>query len=68
MNSGALVERWPALKSDVIKELSLSDRNECANYFDNEIGFFISLLKLLSTKQKFEEKIESFINFTDVSQ
>lgn len=66
INSNALLEVWPTLKSDVIRELSLCDRDECANYFDKEIGFFIALLKLLSVKNRFEEKVDAFIIFTDV--
>lgn len=67
VNSNALIEKWPSLKSLIVLELTLSEKNECQNFFDNEIGFFIALLKLLSTKPKFEERVDSFIFFTEVS-
>lgn len=67
VDPNALIEKWETLKHRIVLDLTLEEKNECANYFDTEIGFFIALLKQLSTKPKFEEKVDSFIIFTDVS-
>lgn len=67
LNSIALIEKWEGLKLLAPLELTPTERDECFGYFGKEIGFFIALLKLLSTKAKFEEKVDAFIIFTDVS-
>lgn len=67
LNSSALIEKWEGLKSLVPLELTPTERDECFRYFGKEVGLFIALLRLLSTKTKFEEKVGAFIIFTDVS-
>lgn len=67
LNSNALIDKWDNLKLSLSLELEVAEREECSKYFDKEAGFFITLLKLLSTKPKFEEKVNAFIIFTDVS-
>lgn len=62
----ALIEKWPTMKYDIYNQLSLSNRDECSIYFDKEIGYFIALLKLLSTNTKFKERLDSFLIFNDV--
>lgn len=64
--SNALIVKWPTMKHDIFNQLSLRDRDECSSYFDKEIGYFIALLKLLSTNTKFKERIDSFLIFNDV--
>lgn len=62
-----MIEIWPAIKYDVISELDINERNQCNNYFGEEIGYVIALLKLLSYKPNFDEKVRSLIIFTDVN-
>lgn len=67
-NANALIEQWPTLKLNIPLELQLAEINECMGYFDEEVGSFIALLKLLSNKPNFAEKVRSFLMFTDVSK
>lgn len=67
VNANALIEKWPVLKHAVFSELELDEKNQCTGYFGEEVGHFIALLKLLSTKPSFDEKVRALLIFTDVS-
>lgn len=66
VNTDGLTEKWPKLKLEIPRELNISDRNLCNDYFGDEAGYFIALLKLLSNKPNFDEKVRALIIFTDV--
>lgn len=67
MNCNALIEKWDNIKAQIACMLPVKERNECMNYYDQEIGFFISLLRLVSIKTKFADRVNQLILFTDVS-
>lgn len=67
LNSNALIDTWPRLKEDIFCLLSIAEREQCSSFYDSEIGHFIALMKLLSQKTKFEERVVQLLIFSNVS-
>lgn len=67
LNSNALIDTWPRIKGDIFCLLSIAEREQCSSFYDSEIGHFIALMKLLSQKTKFEERVVQLLIFSNVS-
>lgn len=65
----ALFERWPQMKHDILAAVDPSSRDKLLNMFNDDIGYFLALLKLLTpSKANFENVAGKLITFSDVSQ
>lgn len=62
-----MLNTWPETKLDILCLLDPKERNECCSFFDTEIGYFLALMKVVSQKPKFKDRIDNLIIFSDVS-
>lgn len=67
LDPNALCSKWPEVKKVVLVCVHAAAREECLGYFNEEIGYFIALIKLLSSNRaKLPEIISKFIIFSNV--
>lgn len=67
LDPNALCSKWPDVKKEVLVCIHAAARDECFGYFNEEIGYFIALIKLLaSNRAKLPEIISKFIIFSNV--
>lgn len=59
--------KWSHIKLNVLNCNKANDRDDCLKIFNEDIGYFLALLKLVVKDSKFENAIKSFITFTDVN-
>lgn len=65
----ALIERWPQMKHDVLAAVDPSARDKILNMFNDDIGYFLALLKLLiPSNANLENVAGKLITFSNVSQ
>lgn len=65
----ALFERWPQMKHDILAAVDPSLRDKTLDMFNDDIGYFLALLKLLiPSKADFENVAGKLITFSDVCQ
>lgn len=63
----ALFERWPQMKHDVLAVVSAPLRDNILNMFNDDIGYFLALLKLLIPSTANLQKVAgNLITFSDV--
>lgn len=68
LDSSALFKKWPEMKSKVLACVNAADRDGLLTYYDDDIGYFLALLKLLvASKANFHEIVGKFIIFSNVS-
>lgn len=68
LNFNALFDKWPQMKGDVLASVNPADRDGLLKLFDEEIGYFLALMKLLApSKSNFTENIGKFIIFSNAS-
>lgn len=66
-NPNALFDRWPQIKHDVLATVDASLRDSILNMFNDEIGYFLALLKLLiPSTANLETVAGKLITFSDV--
>lgn len=63
----AFLVKWQTVKFDILNCVKACERDDCLKQFDEHIGYFIALLKLVVQRPKFEEAINIIMTFTDVS-
>lgn len=68
IKTNALMEKWSNVERIILCMLPVQGREICLNYFNEEIGYFLGFLKLVSLKTKFEERVDQFLIYTDVSE
>lgn len=68
IDTKALFNKWPAMKMDVIATVNASSRDFLLNHFNEDIGFYLCLLKLLvPATADLPNCVSKFIIFPDVS-
>lgn len=64
-----LSKKWPAMKVDVLSNVKAKDRDDLLKYFNEDIGFYLCLLKLLvPANASLPSVISKLIIFSDVSR
>lgn len=67
-NPNALFDKWPQMKHDVLAAVQPSLRDNILNMFNDDIGYFLALLKLLiPSNANLETVAGKLITFSDVS-
>lgn len=67
LDAGALFTAWPKIKTEIIISVNVAERDMCLKYYNEDIGYFLALLKLLIPKNAaFDEIVSKFIVFSDV--
>lgn len=68
IDSNALFTKWPKLKNNILTAVKPTERDQCLKWFNDDIGYFLALLKIVSPNSaKLEEVIGKFIIHSDVS-
>lgn len=68
MDAKALFKKWPEIRSDILNTVKPAERDSILQYFNEDIGYFLALLRLVVPRSsKIEEIINKFIIFSDVS-
>lgn len=64
----AFVEKWPKIKTDILTAVKPIERDDLLKYFNDDIGYFLALLKLLLPRgSNLESAVSKFIVYSDVS-
>lgn len=64
----ALFDIWPRMKHDVLAAVDASLRDNILKMFNDDIGYFLALLKLIiPSTANLENVAGKFITFSDVS-
>lgn len=67
LDPDALCYKWPDMKKNVLICLSAGERDRCLKWFNDDIGYFLALLKLLTpSTAHFEDIVGKFVIFSDV--
>lgn len=67
VNGNALLVKWPTIKFNILSSVKVCERDDCLKKFDENIGYFLALLKMVVQRPKFEEAINILMTFNDVS-
>lgn len=68
IDTNTFFNKWPAIKKNVIAAVNASSRDSLLTYFDENIGFYLCLLKLLvPATANLPNCISKFVIFSDVS-
>lgn len=64
----AFFEKWPKIKTDILTAVKPSERDDLLNCFNDDIGYFLALLKLLLPRgSNLELAVSKFIVYSNVS-
>lgn len=67
LDANALFTVWPILKFNILTSVNAAERDECLQIFNEDIGYFLALLKLLIPKNaSLNDIVSKFIVYSDV--